>query len=483
MPSFNLSIVIGLLALSLGSCDPNLKENEQNKTDTFAQIVLIMKDSLIRDFLRQRKATLKYLDDASMPVTIDFSGKEDNQVLSINTEREAVELVYRDNSQSRYSYLLAKGDSVEIGLDNRKPWLKTMNKQFYAYDENLDLLRNRELHQSTYAPLQDFYFLWQANFDSPTPIDLKEEIRKARTEARESLESELAWLDSLRSDALVSGQTVAFYSAKAKFENDKLDFFAKEDGFFDQAGALDYYMSSIKDSSEFLKTVYLDEFSEFLLAQLTSEDSYEIIHPDALGTNTGPFGKRMLFKLLQQSLPRLSFQKANKWLGAYETQLENMAQADYLKAQIDNLKGARPDMDLMGIGNRLMSFEELLDQEKGKYLYIDLWAAWCIPCIKSFPALRKLHEKYNHQGIQVIHLSVDRNHKFWEEVVRKHEIAYRDRSFIALNLAESTFLQKLDVAYIPRYLIFDPNGKLIHPNAAGPDTEEIVRFFDTLLPR
>lgn len=76
---------------------------------------------------------------------------------------------------------------------------------------------------------------------------------------------------------------------------------------------------------------------------------------------------------------------------------------------------------------------------------------------------------------------MDRNHKFWEEVVRKYEIADLNRSFIALNLTESIFLQKLDVAFIPRYLIFDPHGKLLHPHAPGPESEEIVRFFGEVL--
>lgn len=73
------------------------------------------------------------------------------------------------------------------------------------------------------------------------------------------------------------------------------------------------------------------------------------------------------------------------------------------------------------------------------------------------------------------------NHKFWDEVVRKYGIADPDRSFIALNLAKSTFLQKLDVAFIPRYLIFEPNEKLIHPHASVPESEEFVRFFREVL--
>lgn len=92
----------------------------------------------------------------------------------------------------------------------------------------------------------------------------------------------------------------------------------------------------------------------------------------------------------------------------------------------------------------------------------------------------KLHENYSDQDIEVIHLSIDRNHKFWEELADKYGIDYPERSFITLNVVESAFLQNLDVALIPRNLIFDPNGKLIHPNAPGPETKEIIRFLNAL---
>ena len=30
---------------------------------------------------------------------------------------------------------------------------------------------------------------------------------------------------------------------------------------------------------------------------------------------------------------------------------------------------------------------------RGKYVYIDLWASWCVPCIKEIPSLLKLGEE------------------------------------------------------------------------------------------
>lgn len=469
-----------LLLISLWSCDRNYKENGTGVAKIQSQIVLIPEDNLIWDFLKQRKVSLKYLDDAFIPVIIDFTKNTKTNVFLINTERETLELVYSDNSQNKYSYFLSTGDSIQIGLDREKPWLNKLNRTTSAYDDNLELLRNRELSQSNYTKIQDFYFLVQTNIVSTIPINLKEEIKIAKQEAFESLDAELVWLDSLRSKASISEKTWAFYSEKATFERDKISFFEKQGGLFNVTNALEHYFIIIKEGSEELQTVYLDEFFDFLLTQLTPEDPYEILHPSALRKISSPVGKRLLFKLLQQYLPRLSFREADEWLDSYGYNLENKTQTEFLKNRIEILKQERPDMEIMGIGNHLMTFKDLLDQKRGKYLYVDLWAAWCIPCIKSFPALMKLQENYSDQDIEVIHLSIDRNHKFWEELANKYGIGYPERSFITLNVVESAFLQNLDVALIPRNLIFDPNGKLIHPNAPGPETKEIIRFLNAL---
>lgn len=42
-----------------------------------------------------------------------------------------------------------------------------------------------------------------------------------------------------------------------------------------------------------------------------------------------------------------------------------------------------------------------LSDMKGKVVIVDYWATWCGPCVKSFPSLQRLYEKYrNHPNVQ-----------------------------------------------------------------------------------
>lgn len=35
-----------------------------------------------------------------------------------------------------------------------------------------------------------------------------------------------------------------------------------------------------------------------------------------------------------------------------------------------------------------------LDDFEGSYVYIDVWATWCVPCIVEMPYMRKIEEEY-----------------------------------------------------------------------------------------
>jgi thiol-disulfide isomerase/thioredoxin len=44
---------------------------------------------------------------------------------------------------------------------------------------------------------------------------------------------------------------------------------------------------------------------------------------------------------------------------------------------------------------------------KGKVLYVDFWASWCVPCRTSMPALEALYRKYNDRGFVVVGVNKD----------------------------------------------------------------------------
>jgi cytochrome c biogenesis protein CcmG, thiol:disulfide interchange protein DsbE len=65
---------------------------------------------------------------------------------------------------------------------------------------------------------------------------------------------------------------------------------------------------------------------------------------------------------------------------------------------------AAPDFALSGPSGpvRLADF-------KGKTLYLDFWASWCVPCKQSFPWMNGMQAKYKDRGLRILGINVDKH--------------------------------------------------------------------------
>jgi cytochrome c biogenesis protein CcmG/thiol:disulfide interchange protein DsbE len=50
-----------------------------------------------------------------------------------------------------------------------------------------------------------------------------------------------------------------------------------------------------------------------------------------------------------------------------------------------------------------------LDGFRGRVVYLDFWASWCAPCRQSFPWMQAMKDAYEHQGLAVVAVNLDRN--------------------------------------------------------------------------
>lgn len=67
-------------------------------------------------------------------------------------------------------------------------------------------------------------------------------------------------------------------------------------------------------------------------------------------------------------------------------------------------------MDLTAIEVSLLDadgFHALINQHRGKVLFINIWATWCLPCKEEFPDLVRLQRYYADSDVVFIGISVD----------------------------------------------------------------------------
>lgn len=105
-----------------------------------------------------------------------------------------------------------------------------------------------------------------------------------------------------------------------------------------------------------------------------------------------------------------------------------------------------------------------LNQFKGKTVLLDFGAAWCGPCKKEIPEVKRIFNKYHSKGLEVIGVSFDKNKTIWKENIKDEELDWHH-----LYAGENNFRNRkkgsINVLYqvqaIPAYILIDENGIIV----------------------
>lgn len=136
-------------------------------------------------------------------------------------------------------------------------------------------------------------------------------------------------------------------------------------------------------------------------------------------------------------------------------------------------------VQLQDLNGNSFTLENLIEQNKGKLVYVDFWASWCVPCIQMMPHSKKIQEHYKNQDIEFIYVSVDRDATAWEKAHNKHQLG--KQSYLSMNYPKAKLYQLREVSNIPRYMLYDKNGKIIDDNALRPNQPSLYQIIDNLL--
>ena len=93
----------------------------------------------------------------------------------------------------------------------------------------------------------------------------------------------------------------------------------------------------------------------------------------------------------------------------------------------------------------------------GEVLYLDFWATWCSPCLKSFPWMEKMRLKYADQRLRIVAVAVDGT----AAEVR----AFADKLGAAFDIVhdpEGKLAAQMNILGMPTSYIYDRSGQLQH---------------------
>ena len=122
----------------------------------------------------------------------------------------------------------------------------------------------------------------------------------------------------------------------------------------------------------------------------------------------------------------------------------------------------------------------ILEDYKGKYVYVDVWATWCGPCKAEIPALKAKEAKYHDSNIEFVSISIDEEKAYdtWRDMVTDKELG--GSQLMADNAWQSKFVQDYKINGIPRFILIDPEGKIVSADAPRPSSDKLDETLNAL---
>ena len=221
----------------------------------------------------------------------------------------------------------------------------------------------------------------------------------------------------------------------------------KDTNLRNQVMASDAYKKFAKEEKEFFTNVE-DSIKGLILAH---KDSW-----------WGPF---LMLDQLSYFTPREKalFEQFSK--EAKESYYGKIVQADLFPPSYIGKKA--PLLTFVDSMQKPVSFASLAKGKK--YVVIDFWASWCVPCRKAIPALKTFYSEANSKGVEIISVSIDKKEADWVKANTVEALPWH--SFLdRAGLADA-----YNVKAIPAMFLLDGEGKVIAENVSLEEIKEKVK--------
>ena len=369
-----------------------------------------------------------------------------------------------------YMYL-EKGDSINVSLDT-KEFDETIKYSGIGSSKNNFLAEKVLIEEKADIDISKVYAMEEPEF-----IAVMEDLKNSKVkslESKENLSSEFKTTEkkNIDYDYLIN---LLNYPSYHKHFAKKAEFKASDD-FMTRFSSIDYNNSKDYEALDSYKRLVQIHYAK----KLRDSDNPSLIFDEV--SNAGidalkeDFSKSLRYDISPSNENLKAFYDGIMKLSSDEKYKEEIT-AKYDK--VSKLAKGMPSPAFVEYENHKGGTTSLKDL-KGKYVYVDVWATWCGPCIREIPSLKEVEKQFHGKNIAFVSTSIDKAsaHNTWVEMVKNKELG--GIQLMADNDWNSQFVKDYAIEGIPRFILIDPDGNIVSADAPRPSNPKLVELFKEL---
>jgi len=126
-----------------------------------------------------------------------------------------------------------------------------------------------------------------------------------------------------------------------------------------------------------------------------------------------------------------------------------------------------PKTKIQTINTKDFDFEEY----RGKYVLIDFWGSWCVPCMKLIPRIAEVNAKYKTKRFVMVSVAYDENIEKVKELIESNQMNWIQ---LIQSKKNAEFVDKLKISAFPTLILVDPSGKILCREKSIDEIDELL---------